>query len=172
MYLLPESIRNDVTIGLDKAWETRLMLLRYNNLKIDLSNETDQQKLLMWLEMFGISVEDIPSNLSTQEYQNLLKHIILIFKISGTRKSIELLCHVLGAESVTFKQDFSSFYNGEINYQGNFRYDGGASISSFVMSLSITGVNSQNQVSFETKLRRFFEIFQPAWLWLKEISFL
>jgi len=172
MYLLPESIRTDKTLALDKSWETRLSLVRHGRLKIDLANETDQQKLLMWLEMFGIAEANIPDNLTTAEYQRLLQYIILIFRTSGTKKSIELLAYVLGADSVNIVQDFESKYDGQINYYGNYRYDGGVSTRSFIIKLEVVGIDAENQNDFELKMNHFFGIFEPAWLWLKEINFI
>ncbi len=171
MNLLPESIRTTSTTALDETWATRLELLRYKHLLIDLENETDQVKLAMWLEMFGIKLSDIPDNLTTQEYRRLLRYIILIFRLSGTKRSIELICYVLGATEVTIIQEYATHYNGKIKYDGTHRYDGGELQRPFVVSLLVTGVAAGEIDNFEGKIRQLFEIFQPVWICLDKIAY-
>lgn len=170
MKLLPESIQTNSTVALDATWATRLALLRFELLKIDITTETDARKLEMWLEMFGVSMSSIPDNLSAAEYQRLLRYIILIFRLSGTRRAIELICQVLGATEVEIIQDFTLYYNGEFFYSGVYYYDSGAHHRPFVVRLKVTGIGSGTFAAFEAKLRRLFEIFEPVWIHLKKVE--
>jgi hypothetical protein len=171
MQLLPESIAKTTTTALDKTWATRLELLRYELLKVDLLTETNETKLSMWLEMFGVALSDIPDSLTTAEYQRLLRYIIIIFRLSGTKRSIELLSFILGATEVEIVQDFTIYYNSMISYDGQYRYDGGELNRPFVVSLTVTGIPSAEYAAFELKFRQLFRIFEPVWIYLKGIIF-
>jgi len=167
MDLVPESIQGATTIAIDDTWALRLSLLNYRQLRIDLANETNIGKLTMWLEMFGISPEMIPNNLTTAEYQRLLQSIVIIYRLSGTRRSMQLLGYVLGASSVTVVQDYTLRYNAHGTYNALYKFDGGAEYRPFVVRLEIEGVSQEKQAGFWSKMRQLFELFEPAWIYLE-----
>lgn len=171
MQLLPESIRATKTNALDATWATRLKLLRCEQLIIDLPSETSEVKLSLWLEMFGIQKSLIDElELETEEYRRLLQNIIVINKLSGTIKSLQLLGLVLGAESVEVIQDYTFKYDGNVLYSGTNIYDGGELVSRFFVKIIASGVNAANHESFIEKYKRLFAVTQPAWLYLESIE--
>jgi hypothetical protein len=167
MQLLPESVTSVSTAALDATWATRMELLRFEQLKVDILNETNSVKLEMWLEMFGVSLAAIPDDLTTEEYQALLRQVITIFRLCGTKRSIELLCLILGATEVEIVQNYSTYYNGSIAYNGLYYYDGGAAHRPFVVWLRVTGISNSGFEVFAGKLRKLFEIFEPIWIYLE-----
>ena len=120
--------------------------------------------------MFGVSLDAIPNNLTTEEYQRLLRYIIIIFRLSGTKRSIELLCYILGVTEVTITQDFTIYYNGMARYNGLYHYDAGELVRPFAVRLMVSGISNNEFENFETKLRRLFEIFEPVWVFLQDIE--
>jgi hypothetical protein len=170
MQLLPESVRSTSTTALDATWATRIELLRYERLAIDLLTETNATKLEMWLEMFGVSKSSF-EGLSTEEYKRLLQYIIVILRLSGTPKSIKLLGLVLGATSVTIVQDYTFKYDGAWSFDGSNLFDGGDITKRFIIRLTITGIAPENRESFIEKLRRLFEVSQPVWIYLERVDF-
>ncbi len=172
MKLLPESVRTRSTSAIDETWAIRLQLLRFNLLKIDLYNEADRSKLDLWLEMFGISTAEIPTDLTTQEYQMLLRYIIRIYRLSGTPKSIELIAKILGATDVLVKRNYIIQYNSNYNFDGSCNFDGGEVDRPFVVDIAVAGIDLQKLPEFEQKFRKLFEVFEPAWIWLRGISYM
>lgn len=169
MTLIPESIATRKTTALDETWESRLALLRYSQLKIDFQNETSTEKLQMWLEMFGGTIDEtVVSTFTLDEYRRLLQSIILLFKLSGTVRSVELLGYVLGATSVTVSFLFSVKYDGKILYDGSYSYDSGAGFKKYCVSVEVDGVDDIS--AFRQKLQMLFEIFEPAWINLYELT--
>lgn len=171
MTIVPESIQTVKTIALDETYEARLALLRPEQLYIDLANETNQTKLQLWLEMFGISIDSIPSGLTTDEYQRLLQNIVIIYRLSGTKRSIKLLCTVLGATSVEIKQDYVLRHNSTASYNGLWGYDAGKLHGLFIVKLEVTGIAPELQATFIAKLKKLFEVFEPMWIWLESVVF-
>lgn len=169
--LEPESIRNASTTALDETWAERLLLLRYNQLKIDLLNETDTTKLELWLEMFGISLESLPVSLSTVEYQRLLQSVIMIYRLSGTPASIHLLGYVLGASDIEVIQDYELSYNARTNYNGTHNYDSGELLRPFIVKLKVSGIAQAEFADFTSKMKKLFEIFEPVWIYLQSVEF-
>ena len=170
-HIVPESIQTTSTIALDETFEARMSLIRPEQLYIDLANETNMVKLQLWLEMFGISLDAIPEGLTTAEYQRLLQNIIIIYRLSGTKRSIQLLGTVLGATSVIVNQYYVLKYNGTASYNGLWNYDSGKLHRQFVISLEVSGIASANRPAFILKLKKLFEVFEPLWVWLESISF-
>lgn len=170
-HIVPDSIQTLKTIALDETFEARMALLRPEQLYIDLANETNTTKLQLWLEMFGISLDAIPEGLSTAEYQRLLQNIIIIYRLSGTKRSIQLLGTVLGATNVVVNQTYTLRHNGTATYNGLWNYDSGILHRHFVISLDVTGIVSTSRPAFIDKLSKLFEVFEPMWVWLESISF-
>ena len=148
-----------------------MSLIRPEQLYIDLANEINMVKLQLWLEMFGISLDAIPEGLTTAEYQRLLQNIIIIYRLSGTKRSIQLLGTVLGATNVVVNQNYILKYNGTASYNGIWNYDSGKLHRHFVVSLDVSGIASANRPAFIDKLSKLFEVFEPMWVWLESISF-
>lgn len=167
MQLLPESITTSKTAALDTAWAQRLALLRYTQLKVDFSTEINAQKLVMWLEMFGISPEALEQDLTADEYRRLLQNVILIFKLSGSIRSVELLCTVLGATSAKVRFTYVTRHDTRIGYNGLYRYDKGAQYQQFAVSVDVAGV--VDLAAFEAKLKRLFAVFEPMWIYLERV---
>ena len=170
-HIVPESIQTTSTIALDETFEARMSLIRSEQLYIDLANETNMVKLQLWLEMFGISLDAIPEGLTTAEYQRLLQNIIIIYRLSGTKRSIQLLGTVLGATSVVVNQNYILKHNGTASYNGIWKYDSGKLFRLFIVSLDLTGIATADRPAFIDKLRKLFEVFEPMWVWLESISF-
>jgi len=168
--LEPESIRTPRTTAIDETWAERLALLRYNQLKIDFASETNSQKLELWLEMFGISADVLQQGLTTDEYRRLLQSVILIYRLSGTTKSIELLCKVLGANSAKVVYLYVLRYDGQARYDGQYLYDGGALFAQFAITVEVTGITIESLTTFKNKLRQLFGIFEPAWIYLEGVK--
>jgi hypothetical protein len=170
-HIVPESIQTISTIALDETYEARLSLMRPEQLYIDLAHETNMIKLQLWLEMFGISMDAIPEGLSTVEYQRLLQNIIIIYRLSGTKRSIQLLCTVLGATSVVVNQTYILKHDGTASYNGLWNYDSGTPHRHFTVSLDVSGIVAVDRPAFIDKLSKLFEVFEPIWIWLESISF-
>lgn len=170
-HIVPESIQTTSTIALDETYEARLSLLRPEQLYIDLAHETNTAKLQLWLEMFGISLEAIPEGLSTAEYQSLLQNIIIIYRLSGTKRSIQLLGTVLGATSVEVTQNYILRHDGTARHNGGWNYDSGKINRHFAVNLVVTGIDAIDRPAFIEKLKKLFEVFEPMWIWLENISF-
>lgn len=170
-HIVPESIQTISTIALDETYETRLSLMRPEQLYIDLAHETSITKLQLWLEMFGISLDAIPEGLSTAEYQRLLQNIIIIYRLSGTKRSIQLLGTVLGATSVVVNQTYILRHDGTASYNGLWNYDSGNLHRHFTVSLDVSGVADAERPAFIDKMSKLFEVFEPMWIWLESISF-
>lgn len=170
-HIVPESIQSITTIALDETYEARHSLLRPEQLYINLAHETNTTKLQLWLEMFGISLNAIPEGLSTAEYQRLLQNIIIIYRLSGTKRSIQLLGTVLGATRLVINQTYILKYDGTASYNGLWNYDSGLLHSHFVVSLEVSGIDIADRPAFIDKLSKLFEVFEPMWIWLESISF-
>ena len=169
--LEPESIRTATTKAIDEAWAARLSLLRYDQLKIAFQNEFSIEKLELWLEMFGLSKNLIPSGLSVAEYQRLLQFIIRIFKSSGTVESLKLIGYVLGASAVRVDQDYLFNYDGESLYDGSTLYDGGDLVRQYIVRITINEILPDARTAFSAKYKELFDVSQPSWLYLKSIDF-
>lgn len=172
MQLIPESIATRKTIALDETWENRLALLRYAQLKIDFQNEPNIDKLKLWLEMFGGTIDEtVVDTFTIDEYRRLLQSIILLFKLSGTVKSVELLGYVLG---VTFEvsKGFVLKYDGQASYNGSFNYDSGGEFSPFIISIKVSNYSANFDFdAFKAKLMLLFEIFEPVWIFIQKLEF-
>jgi hypothetical protein len=169
--LEPESIRTSRTKAIDESWAERLSLLRYNQLLINFEIEPNIEKLELWLEMFGLDPEILQQGLTTDEYRRILQSIILIFKLSGTPKSIELIAQALGATSTRPLYKYVLYYDGEIDYRGDYYYDAGGVYRASAITIEATGVAPENQESFIEKMKKLFELFQPMWIYLEGIEF-
>ena len=169
--LEPESIRTPKTKAIDESWAERLSLLRYNQLQINFGTETNITKLELWLEMFGLSPEALQQGLSTEEYRRLLQSVILIFRLSGTPKSIELIAQALGATSTKPVYKFVLYYNGEVNYNGDYYYDSGGIYRLSAITIEVTGVLPEDQPAFLGKMKNLFNLFEPMWIYLEGIDF-
>lgn len=169
--LEPESIRTNKTTAIDETWAERLSLLRYNQLKINFETEQSITKLELWLEMFGLDPQAVQQGLTTDEYRRLLQSVILIFRLSGTPKSIELLAQALGAASTRPVYKYMLYYNGEITYSGDYYYDSGGIYRLSSITIEATGVLPEKQPEFLTKMKNLFNLFEPMWIYLEGIDF-
>ena len=120
--------------------------------------------------MSGISPDMIPNSLTTAEYQRLLQSIIIIYRLSGTPKSIQLLGYVLGASVVNVIQDYTLRYNGHGTYNALYNFDGGSEYRPFVVRLEIDGIDVNDLPGFWVKMRQLFDLFQPAWIYLDGVQ--
>jgi len=170
--LEPESIRTSKTTALDETWAERLSLLRPNQLRINFENEPNIKKLELWLEMFGLDPEVLQQGLSTEEYRQLLQSVILIFRLSGTAKSIELIAQALGATSTRPVYKYVLYHNGEVSYNGDYYYDSGGVYRLSAITIEATGVLPENQPSFIVKMKNLFNLFEPMWIYLEGIDFI
>ena len=170
--LEPESIRTPKTKAIDESWAERLSVLRYNQLRINFETEPNISKLELWLEMFGLSPEALQQGLTTDEYRRILQSIILIFRLSGTPKSIELIAQALGAASTRPLYKYVLYYNGEIAYNGAYYHDAGGAYRMSAITVEVTGVLPEKQSSFLVKMRKLFDLFQPMWIYLEGIDFI
>jgi hypothetical protein len=170
--LEPESIQTVKTKALDETWADRLQLLNREQLYIDILKETDITKLQLLLEMFGVGVNVIPEELTTLEYQRLLQSIILIYRLSGTPKSIKLIGYVLGATRVNVIQNYVLRYNNTANYNDLWCYDSGKLHRHFAVNLEVEGIVEADRTTFEIKLKSMFNLFQPMWIWLEKVDFI
>ena len=169
--LVPESIKNTKTDAIDLTWANRLEVLRISQLLINFETETSIEKLELWLEMFGLSPEILHQGLTTDEYRKILQSIILIFRLSGTPKSIELIAQALGATSTRPLYKYVLYFDGEIDYSGNYYYDSGGVYRASAITIEATGVAPEYQAPFLEKMRKLFELFQPMWIYLEGIDF-
>jgi hypothetical protein len=170
-HIVPESIQIPSLIALDETCEARQSLIRPEQLYIDLAHETNMTKLQLWLEMFGISMNSIPEGLSTAEYQRLLQNIIIIYRLSGTKRSIQLLGTVLGATGVVVNQTYILKHDSIASYNGLWNYDSGRLHRHFSVSLEVSGITEGDRPAFIEKLSNLFEVFEPMWIWLESINF-
>lgn len=170
--LEPESIRTAKTKAIDETWAERLSVMRYRQLLINFETEPNIEKLELWLEMFGLDPEMLKQGLTTDEYRLILQNIILIFRLSGTAKSIELIAQALGATSTRPIYKYVLYYNGEITYGGDYFYDSGGVYRLSAITIEATGVAAENQESFVMKMRKLFELFEPMWIYLEGIDFI
>ena len=163
--LEPESIRTTKTKAIDETWAERLSVMRYAQLQINFETEPNIKKLELWLEMFGLDPEMLKQGLNTDEYRLILQNIILIFRLSGTAKSIELIAQALGATSTR------PIYKYVLYYNGDYFYDAGGVYRLSAITIEATGVSAEKQESFVLKMRKLFELFEPMWIYLEGIDF-
>ena len=170
--LEPESIRTNKTTAIDETWAERLLLVRYNQLKINFETEPSIAKLELWLEMFGLDPDAVQQELTTDEYRRLLQSVILIFRLSGTPRSIELLAQALGAEWTRIVYKYVLNYNDEVLYNGVYYYDSGGAYRLASITIEAGGVLPEKQADFLTKMKNLFNLFEPMWIYLEGIDFM
>lgn len=171
MGLEPESIRNSRTTAVDETWAARLAILKYEQLRINFSTEQDITKLELWLEMFGLDPEVVKQGLTTDEYRKILQNVLIIFRLSGTPKSIELIAQALGAQSTKILYKYVLKLDGTWNLDGSYYLDSGGLFSKLSITVQVTGVSPENQEAFSIKLKNIFNLFEPAVLYLQGIEF-
>ncbi len=131
MELLPESIQSTQTLALDHTFRERLLSLAVDQLAIAPEQERDLRKLTLYLRQFGIPVELFP-DLGAIQLRDLLRRVLLIYCLSGTPRSIELLAEALGATSATVVRDaFLLDHARQALHDGRHRYDAGRQHRSF-----------------------------------------
>lgn len=169
--LEPESIRNNLTTAVDETWEARLGVLKYQQLRINFATEQDIAKLELWLEMFGVDPLVVKQGLTTDEYRKILQNVLLIFRLSGTPRSIELIAQALGAQSTKILYKYVLKLDGTWLLDGSYFLDSGGLYSKLSIMVHVTGVLPGEQEAFSTKLKNIFNLFEPAVLYLQGIEF-
>ena len=158
MELLPESIQSTQTLALDRTFRERLISLVADQLAIAPEQERDLRKLTLYLRQFGIPVELFPD-------------LLLIYRLSGTPRSIELLAEALGATSATVVRDaFLLDHVRQALYDGRHRYDAGRQHRSFCVDVKVAGISEAEWPTFTTVFRRLFPVFQPVSVHLRHLE--
>lgn len=170
MELIPESIQGTNTLGLDHTFRERLLSLAVDQLAIAPEQERDLRKLTLYLRQFGIPVELFP-DLGAIQLRDLLRRVLLIYRLSGTPRSIELLAEALGATSATVVRDaFLLDHARQALYDGRHRYDAGRQHRSFCVDVKVAGISEAEWLTFTTVFRRLFPVFQPVSVHLRHLE--
>lgn len=167
--LLPKSIQTEQTIAIDLNFSERLNGLNIEQLKIDLENESDAQKIGLWLEQYGIPREIIKADLGAVSYRNLLKNVLAIYKASGTVKSIRLLVESLGGTFERLEYNYQLKHNAQARYDGSHKYDIGKQYKRYSIDVVVSGITRIQD--FELNFRKLFANFQPLRIHLNKVVF-
>ncbi|MCT4638958.1 MAG: hypothetical protein N4A72_14750 [Bacteroidales bacterium] len=170
--MLPDSIKTDFTNALYSVFNDRLKQLNIESLKIDPQNEKDIYKLDLWLQMFGIPREILPSDLSAISLRAFLQKIQTITRQAGTPRSVELLCEAIGASKATIKYEYVNRHNSESRYNSQQKYDAGAQYKKFAITVEVSGVESSRRDWYKTTLEKMFLLFIPARIYLEVLTFI
>lgn len=169
--ILPISIQATNTNALDNGYTHRLNMIGVKQLLIDLENETDLKKLSLHLQQFGIPSNLIPDNITTSQFKALLQRILMIYRLSGTVKSIELLAIATGATSVvTHLNTFELRYNGKEVHK-YYQHNKGMNFKKFAVDVVVAGVPILLRESYSKTFNELFYLFQPINIHLNDLRF-
>lgn len=169
MELVPESVQGANTLALDHTFLDRLSSIAVDRLAIDLERENDMRKLTLYLQQFGIPLELI-SDLGAIQFRDLLQRVLLIYRLSGTTRSIELLAEAVGATSaVVVRNAFALNYSRQALHNKLYRYDCGREYRSLSVDVNVKGVGATEIEAYSTTLRRLFSVFQPVGVHLRNV---
>lgn len=173
MDLIPESIKGDNTLALDKTFLERLLNLGAEQLTIDFTREIDPVKLSLWLEQFGIPSELLPDDLDAFTLRDLMPLTVKIYNLSGTETSIVMLAEALGATGAKVIRDcFALRYDHQARYDGLFRYNNGEEYKGFAIDVQIEGITPEKEAGYEATFRKLFKLFESVHLYLRNVIFL
>lgn len=169
MELVPESVQGANTLALDHTLLERLSSIAVDRLAIDLERENDMRKLTLYLQQFGIPLELI-SDLGEIQFRDLLQRVLVICRLSGTTRSIELLAEAMGATSaVVVRNAFTLDHSSQAFHNKLYRYDCGQEYRSFSVDVKVKGVGTTEIEAYSTAFRRLFSVFQPVSVHLRNI---
>lgn len=169
MELVPESVQGVNTLALDYTFLSRLSSLAADRLAVDLEHENDMRKLTLYLQQFGIPIE-LLSDLGTIQFRDLLQKVLLIYRLSGTTRSIELLAEAMGASAaVVIRNGFVLNYTRQARYNSMFRYDRGREYAAFAVDVKIKGIGTAELDTYTHTFRRLFNVFQPVSVHLRNV---
>ncbi len=170
MELLPESIQSTQTLALDRTFRERLISLVADQLAIAPEQEGDLRKLTLYLRQFGIPVELLP-DLGTIQFRDLLQRVLLIYRLSGTPRSIELLAEAVGATSAkVVRNTFVLDHSVQALYNSMHLYDAGRQHRSFCVDVKVAGISEAEWPTFTAVFRRLFPVFQPVSVHLRHLE--
>ncbi len=169
MELIPESIQGTNTLGLDRTFLMRLSSIAVEQLAIDMEHENDMLKLTLYLQQFGIPVELLP-DLGTIQFRDLLQRVLLIYRLSGTPRSIELLAEAVGATSAkVVRNTFVLDHSVQALYNSMHLYDAGRQHRSFCVDVKIKGVSETELPTYTATFRSLFRVFEPVSVHLRDV---
>ena len=169
MELIPESIQGTNTLGLDRTFLMRLSSIAVERLAIDMEHENDMLKLTLYLQQFGIPVELLP-DLGTIQFRDLLQRVLLIYRLSGTPRSIELLAEAVGATSAkVVRNTFVLDHSVQALYNSMHLYDTGRQHRSFCVDVKIKGVSETELPTYTATFRSLFRVFEPVSVHLRDV---
>lgn len=166
--LTPPSISSLQTRSLEQTFAERLAQLPSEQLLIDIENETDNNKLDKWLEMFGIEGHLVAfENMRPIEKRDFITGMIGLKKNAGTKASVIRLCQALGAQDVRIQHSWQLKHNHQARYNGAFIYDAGRQYAPFAIDLFVR-LNVDLNL-FKKRLNAFFNTTQPLRIYINDI---
>lgn len=108
--------------------------------------------------------------METIQFRDLLQRVLLIYRLSGTARSIELLAKALGASSAKIiRNAFVLDHARKARYNALHHYDAGSEHRSFCIDVKVRNINEAELPAYTDTFHRHFHVFQPVSVHLRDV---